>query len=71
MLSEGGSMFDELAIFDVKLVLRDPADLVEYRQIMAKLKEINFSKIINTALQNILSQHDLLILVKAETTLIK
>ena len=67
MNTGGGSMFDEFAIFDVKLILRDPADIVNYRAIHNKLKEIDFVATINTALQNALSSHDLLLKVKPET----
>ena len=71
MLQEGHSMFDELAIFDVKLLLRDPADLLEYRAIMAQLKQMNFVNIINDALNDALSEHKLLIMVKPETKVLK
>ena len=64
-------MFDELAIFDVKLLLRDPADLLEYRAIMAQLKQMNFVNIINDALNDALSEHKLLIMVKPETKVLK
>ena len=71
MTQEGHSMFDELAIFDVKLILRDPADLVEYRAIMAKLREINFPNLINDALSEVLSKHNLLLSVKPEIKVVK
>jgi len=67
MQQEGHTMFDELAIFDVKLVLRDPADLVEYRAIQAKMREINFVNVINDALKECLEKHDLLINLKPQT----
>ena len=70
-MQEGHSMFDELAIFDVKLLLRDPADLLEYRTLMAHLKEMNFVNIINDALNDALSEHKLLIMVKPETKVLK
>lgn len=60
-------MFDELAIFEVKLLLRDPADLIEYRGIQTKLREINFINIINDALKKALSKNEILLSIKPQT----
>ena len=68
---EGDSMFDELAIFDIKLILRDPADLYEYKKIITILKQIDFITLINNTLLDTLAEHDLLLSVKPETKVMK
>ena len=61
-------MFDELAIFEVKLILRDPADLVQYKKIIKKIRDTNFSHVILDALTEALAEHEILVNIKPTVT---
>jgi aspartate carbamoyltransferase catalytic subunit len=71
MTQEGDSMFDELSRFNVKLMLRDPADLTQYKQIITKIRETDFVNILDQTLREALSSQDLLLLVKPKVERIK